>query len=167
MASSSPSSISRPFCFFAGAALGSACTFYFDPVRGRARRALTRDKAIRMINNSSRYTDRQLRNLSNRIQGTLARATSLLRAGETPDDETLVQRVRSEMGRKVKNPSLIEVTAVSGYVTLRGQVPLHELENLIYCVRRVRGVKHIDNELEVRESREGAQGLASDGRIYM
>lgn len=167
MASSKQSSISRPLCFLAGAAIGSACTFYFDPVRGRARRALTRDKTVRFINETSRYSDRQLRNLSNRIQGTLARANSLLRANEVPDDETLIQRVRSEMGRKVKNPGLIEVTAVSGFVTLKGQVPLHESEALIQCVRRVRGVKHIDNELEVRETRETPQGIAADGRVYM
>ncbi len=161
------SSISRPACFLAGAAIGSAYTFYFDPVRGRARRALTRDKLVRFAHDTSRYTDRQFRNLSNRLQGAIARASSLLRIDEVPDDETLVQRVRSEMGRKVKNPGLIEVTAVSGYVTLKGQVALHELEGLILCVRKVRGVHHIDNELETRESRESGVPLSSESRVYM
>jgi hypothetical protein len=49
----------------------------------------------------------------------------------------------------VSHPAAIEVDAADGCVHLSGPVLADEVEQLVECVRNVRGVRSIDNELEV------------------
>jgi osmotically-inducible protein OsmY len=67
-------------------------------------------------------------------------------------DETLVARVRSQLGHVISRPSLIEVSASEGNVALSGSISAEELNDLLTCVSRVRGVKEIENRLKVENS---------------
>ncbi|MGH7572321.1 MAG: SRPBCC family protein, partial [Gemmatimonadota bacterium] len=74
-------------------------------------------------------------------------------------DDVLAERVRSKMGRHVSHPGAIEVTARWGRVTLRGPILAHELEDLLSAVASVRGVRDIDDRLEVHRDPGDVPGL--------
>lgn len=151
----------------AGALVGSVLTFFFDPQKGRRRRALFMDQLVELRNDTIWYSGKQMRNLNNHVQGWIARLANLFRPEEIPDDETLVQRVRSVMGRKVRHPHSIHVTAENGRVTLRGLILADEVQEVFDCVRRVRGVTHVENELEVHSDPGNIPGLQGEGKAYL
>lgn len=150
-----------------GLAGGALMAFFFDPQKGRRRRALLRDQWVELRNDTLWYTGKQMRNLNNHVQGWIARVANFFKPEEIPDDETLVQRVRSVMGRKVRHPHSIEVIAENGRVTLRGLILADEVQEVFDCVRRVRGVTHVKNELEVHSEPGNIPGLQGEGKIYL
>ncbi len=154
----------KPKWFLTGAALGSGLMFYMDPVRGRARRAQVRDRLNRLSHDANRSYEKQLRQVKNNLRGLLAKGQALLQ-NEMVDDQTLMRRVRAEMGRKVRQAGRVEVGVHEGHVILRGEVAADELEVLVARIRRVRGVKHVEHELKLIE-RDG-DGVRGDGRVYM
>jgi uncharacterized membrane protein len=79
------------------------------------------------------------------------------------DDTTLVARVRSQMGRAVTHPHAIEVTAHQGYVTLRGPILAREVPRLLQRVQSVRGVRAVDNQLDVHQQADNIPGLQGEG----
>jgi len=135
--------------FLAGFGAGAVFAALADPRRGAARRAKLRDKAISLFHQAGREAVRQSRNLSRRAQGT---AYEVLHAGEQVDDDVLVERVRAQIGRPVSHARAIHVSAREGEVTLSGQILRSELEQLLYCVSRIRGVKAVHNALDVLET---------------
>ena len=66
-------------------------------------------------------------------------------------DEVLIDRVRSKIGRVVSHAGAVEVAATDGRVTLSGPVLVSEADKLMRGVRLVRGVKDVENQLEVHE----------------
>ena len=139
-------------------ALGAGLMYFLDPVQGRRRRALVCDQCASVLAQWSDALDKAARDLSNRTWGMVAEAQA---AGfEAPvDDDVLVARVRSKLGRAVSHPSAIDVTAHQGCVTLRGPILAHEVPQLLRTVRAVRGVCEIDNQLEVHEQADGIAAL--------
>src|SRR5262249_58637899 len=102
--------MNRPCAFRSGVALGAAGMYLFDPVQGRRRRAVLRDKFLHAGRQLTEAADTAARDLSQRARGVLAETRSLF-AGEPATDEVLVQRVRARMGRAVSHPRAISVTA--------------------------------------------------------
>jgi hypothetical protein len=136
-----------------GAALGATLMYLFDPDRGRYRRALVRDKATSGMGRLDDALQVALRDLRNRTVGIIAELNGWLTAGPVPDD-LLVDRVRSNIGRVVSHPKVIDVKVQDGFVTLSGPVLAHEHKPLYRCVASVRGVKGVDDRLEVHETAE-------------
>jgi osmotically-inducible protein OsmY len=132
--------------FFAGFGAGAVFAVLVDPRRGAGRRAKLRDKAVSLLHQASREAARQSRNLSQRAQGS---AYEFAHANEQVDDDVLVERVRAQLGRPVSHPRAIQVSARGGEVTLSGQVLRGEVDELLYRVGRIRGVKAVHNALEV------------------
>ena len=62
-------------------------------------------------------------------------------------DDRLVQRVRAALGRFTTHPKSIHVAAVRGHITLRGAVLAGERPDLVAAVRRVTGVRAVDDRL--------------------
>jgi hypothetical protein len=140
-------------------ALGCATMYLLDPQSGRRRRALIRDKFVRMFNwggEAWRDTSQYARD---KARGLYHEGRSMVAGEEEVSDDKLCARVRSEMGRGVGHPGSVEVTASNGTVTLRGPVLADEVKGLISCVRSVRGVKDVINQLEVHETAAGVPGL--------
>jgi CBS domain-containing protein/osmotically-inducible protein OsmY len=130
---------------------GVGLMYFLDPQRGRARRNYVRDKAEHLYHQTSDTFDKASRDLRNRASGAYAETRGRLTSEEYPDDETLVQRVRSKMGREVSHPRAIEVDAHDGEVTLRGPILADEVNRLVRCVTKVKGVRTVNNQLEVHE----------------
>jgi hypothetical protein len=127
--------MNKALLFGTGLSLGSAAMFLLDPDRGKRRRALVRDKFA----------------LATRKTGECMETTAIQSrfSSEQPDDSVLVDRVRSKLGRIVSHPSAIQVTAENGNVTLSGPVLADDVPHLLSCVSWTRGVKDVNNNLEV------------------
>jgi len=134
----------------AGVALGAGAglMYLFDADRGGRRRARLRDIATHTINKTGSAAGAASRDLTNRARGFAAQASSIFRGGDT-DDDTLVARVRSKMGRAVSHPGAIEVRAMNGLVRLSGDVLAQEVDTLLSCVRSAPGVRGLDNQLRI------------------
>lgn len=142
----------------AGAAMGAALMYLFDPDRGRRRRALIRDQMVsagHVIANDMSKTARYTRD---KLYGTVAQARSSMRT-DHPSDNVLRARVRSAIGRATSHPSSIEVEAHDGTVYVRGPVLENEVDTLLDTIRSVRGVREVQEDLDVHRSRGETPGL--------
>ena len=145
-----------------GAGIGAAFAYFFDPQQGRRRRSLMRDQFARAMSKSNRAVDVGWRDLRHRVQGSLAEWEASLKEGDVPD-EVLVDRVRSRMGRYVSHPSSIGVAATGGRVILHGVVLQEEVPELLAAVRSVRGVRDVEDQLDVHASPDVSE-LQGNGR---
>ncbi|HYE36323.1 BON domain-containing protein [Methylocaldum sp.] len=136
-----------------GAALGATLMYLLDPDRGRYRRALVRDQAASGVHRLADAFEVALRDLRNRSVGVVSELNSWLTAGPAPD-EVLVDRIRSNIGRVVSHPKVIGVKVQDGFVTLSGPVLAHEHKAVYRCVLSTRGVRGVDDRLEVHETAE-------------
>ena len=139
--------MNRNAWFLTGFALGAVFMYAFDPDGGRRRRALARDKFVRLNHKTRDGLDAAARDLSNRAAGSFAEARRRFRPNQ-PDDDVLVERVRAALGRAVSHPRAIDVEACAGIVRLCGPILTHEVSPLLSAVESVPGVCHIDNQLE-------------------
>jgi hypothetical protein len=146
--------------FLAGAAVGAGIMYVLDPDTGRRRRSLAHDRLTRTRIKTRETASATARDLLNRSYGIMAVARSRLFESEV-DDEVLKQRVRSKFGYLVRNPSAVEVRTDSGRVTLSGSVRADEVDQLIAEVSAVRGVRQVENRLDVHREPGGVSQLQS------
>jgi uncharacterized membrane protein len=132
--------------------------YFFDPARGRRRRAGVRDRIVGAGYDVARELDKARRDLVNRSHGMAAAAKTVF-ADRRADDDLLALRVRSKVGRAVSHPHAIDVSAANGSVTLEGAVLRDELEALLHAVKSVPGVTGVVNKLEAHEDAEKIPGL--------
>ncbi|HLH43484.1 MAG TPA: SRPBCC family protein [Bryobacteraceae bacterium] len=142
----------------AGLAAGSIYMYFADPDRGRRRRALACDKARRAWRGFTDLTDKARRDAAHRAVGALAGVRALF-ADRSADNDVLVQRVRSGIGRVVSHPHAIEATAKGGSIVLTGDVLADEVDRLLRRVRRVPGVREVVNRLKIHERSEHISSL--------
>jgi osmotically-inducible protein OsmY len=129
---------------------GAAAMYYFDPQLGRRRRALLRDKMASRQRNIERYAWKSARRASDRVRGVAAEArASAVKPSEPIPDSQLAARVRSEMGRCVSRPGVVDVSVSNGHVRLGGQIPAHERRELIATVKAINGVNGVDDQMRV------------------
>jgi len=139
----------------AGAAVGVLAMFYLDPSQGKRRRALTRDKFTRVrklfTKDVPATLERRGRFFRGVARGVRHEAAEALINGHRPpvDDETLVDRVRSEALRDARyKAGEIHVEAHLGRVTLRGQIEQpDDIRTLVDRTRHVEGVAEVRSYL--------------------
>jgi hypothetical protein len=146
--------------FLSGAAFGAGMMYALDPDAGRRRRALTRDQLTKARIKTRETASATARDLLNRSYGIMAVARSRLFDTEV-DDEVLEQRVRSKFGYVVRNPSSLQARVDSGRVTLSGAVRADEVDQLIGEVSAVRGVRAVENHLDVHHEPGDVPALQS------
>lgn len=152
----------------AAALLGAIAVFLFDPVQGRRRRVLLRDKMIHRWHDLQWYGRKWMHHLRNLFFGLPYRARyALSREAAAPDDAVLVARVRSAMGRVLRHSGSIEVSAHNGEVTLRGPILAMEVRSLMRRVRGVRGVRAVVDHLDVHTVADHVPGLQGEGPLYL
>lgn len=151
---------SNPLTLLGGVGLGAGLMYLLDPDGGGRRRALARDKAVHGLKVSGQALRKTSLDLGNRTRGLVAQAGSRLRKGDA-EIQVLEARVRSELGRHASHPSAIQVQCEDDRVILSGSVLASELDKLLHQVKKVKGVHHVENRLEIRESDEGSNGRFS------
>jgi uncharacterized membrane protein len=155
--------MSRRLWLLSGIGIGAGLMYVFDPDKGNRRRALIRDRLVHIIHETRDALDKTERDMKNRAKGLAAELSHLFRP-EQVSDKALVERVRSKMGRVVSHPGSIMVTASNGVVTLSGPILKSEVDGLLSCVRRVRGVEAIVNQLEVYQQPGDIPGLQGQSK---
>lgn len=147
-----------------GVGLGAAAMFALDPRTGKRRRALARDKMVRLGNSVDEMVSEQLPRkvdyLSGVARGARYRATHVAqRNGEAlPDeDQFITDRVMSTVFRDPALPKGdINVNTVDQVVYLRGHVEdgrlVKEIEDRVRKVEGVREVINVINRPEVDPS---------------
>ncbi|HZT43304.1 MAG TPA: SRPBCC family protein [Chthonomonadaceae bacterium] len=147
-----------------GLGLGAGIMYFFDPDRGRRRRALVRDQAIATVNDLGDLVDKASRDMSNRAYGLVAELQAMW-TNEPVSDEVLVARVRAKIGHVVSHPGAIEVSARTGRVTLSGPILSYEVAPLMAALATVPGVIAVDNQLEPHASPENVPALQGWSRL--
>jgi hypothetical protein len=138
-------------------ALGATAMCLLDPASGGRRRALVRDKAVRAARSSREGLAAAGRDMSNRLGGARARLRS--HADERVDDETLVARVRSSLGRVVSHPRALDVSARDGRVTISGPILEREASRARRAAAKTRGVRGVDDRLDRHATAAGVPAL--------
>jgi osmotically-inducible protein OsmY len=93
-----------------------------------------------------------------KVEGAAAEAASRA-IPEQVDPEVLAARVRAEMGHHVSHARKIEVAVKNGLVTLSGMALASEVQPLLAAIKNVRGVRDVDNQLQVYDSEAELQAV--------
>jgi gas vesicle protein len=147
-----------------GVGVGAAIAYMLDPNRGRRRRALVADQVRRASGKTRDAIDATMRDMTNRAVG-IAAATRARLAHDDVDDATLIERVRATLGRVCSHSRAIDVEVDDGNVTLRGPRLRNELDTVLGGVAAVRGVRSVNNELELHVSAEGVPSLQGSSNV--
>jgi osmotically-inducible protein OsmY len=135
--------VGRLFQLAAAFAAGAAAMYLLDPVTGRRRRAMARDKAVAAGHDVQAFAHDTARHASDRLRGAVAQA----RADAPADDQRLLERIRSQLGHLVAQPGKVDVQVSGGRVTLRGSASTSEMDALVAAVSGMVGVERVDNQL--------------------
>lgn len=139
-----------------GVGVGAGLMYVLDPARGRRRRAMLQDHTTHFVRTARIKLDKKARYFGKRVRGLFAEAGGALRR-DAVTDEVLAERVRAQLGHAVSRPRDVEVLADEGRVTLRGVVRLKDTERLLRRVARVRGVRGVECQLNVKGRRESCE----------
>jgi len=133
------------------AAAAAAAAYLFDPDRGRSRRARLSDQAAARARDVSEAVKAKVEYQKGVAKGVVHEVTEPFRPEKEYDDQTLLQKVRSEaLGRWPWSDS-IEIDITDGNVTINGTVETpSDRERLLDLIRDVDGVGMVDDRLEVR-----------------
>lgn len=103
------------------ATLGACAAYYFDPERGRGRRAQARDQLGAVLRRRQRQVEAKQRYEAGIEQGAAAQAAG---AGEfvPEDDIDIVHAAKAALARLQADTSDVRVDVVDGVATLRGEV---------------------------------------------
>jgi hypothetical protein len=149
-----------------GASLGVGLMYFFDPDRGRRRRALMRDQGHRWSRKTRRFAASTTRDVQNRMIGMGASVRSWIQPGAPVSDEVLAERIRAKLGLSSRHPSAIDVHVTEGVVTLTGPVLEDEFDCISHAIARIPGVAQVFNRLERHRSPEHVPELqgTTDGK---
>jgi hypothetical protein len=133
---------------FAAAGIGAAAAFFLDPVSGKRRRSVTKDWVGARFRGAGRRTARLAGGVGARAAGLRQRVDHIGDEHLPENDETLAQKVKSEVFQELDVPSgQINVNAEKGVVILRGAVTrptqIVEIEKRTWEVGGVRGVDNL------------------------
>src|SRR5690606_10683042 len=125
--------------------------------------ALVRDRLVHTRHKARHGVGVVGRDLRNRTIGKTAIVRSIFDSSPV-DDSVLEDRVRAALGRVVTHPASIDVAARDGVVTLAGPILADEVPQLLESVRAVRGVRDIEDRLEVHTEPGRIPGLQGEAR---
>lgn len=129
---------------------GAGLMYFLDPNMGRRRRSLLQDKLTKLSNMMGDRAEAVAHTTADNVRGSAAEIGQQFRSDDV-DDETLVARVRSEMGRYVSHPGAVEVSANAGVVTLSGNILSQEMQPFVAKVKSMPGVQRVENNLQMHE----------------
>jgi gas vesicle protein len=131
-------------------AMGVGLMYLMDPKQGQARRSWLMDKMASTVRQTGSSFYRTGKDLANRAKGVAHETGSRISSGGPVASETLLARVRSEMGHWAFDTSQVHVICdANGAVTLTGSIPAAESGQLISAVEAMPGVYLVINRLDV------------------
>lgn len=122
--------------------------YLLDPVKGRGRRTVARDRVLRLLRRGGKSAGATARDSVHRLRGVVTESIHRVRHDE-PSNDILKERVRSVLGHVCSHPHGVCVEVSNGQVRLTGKVLHFEADNLLWRVSRVFGVRSIDNRLDL------------------
>lgn len=137
------------FRLAAAFAAGAAVMYYLDPIAGRRRRALVRDKGLSGAHDVQAFARSKARHAGDRVHGAVARLRTSLSAAPVADAQ-LRERIRARLGRVLSQPGAVSVQVVDGYVLLSGSAAPAEIDDLLDTVATMRGVEALEHDLTVQ-----------------
>lgn len=140
-------------------ALGAGLMYLLDAERGRQRRARFQQTGTSLWQRLTTTLRQSGQHLGNKTRGMFFEARRRVQSTETPSDDVLIARVRSQIGHVISHPGAIGVHAHQGQVTLSGPVPRDEVDKLLKTVAGVMGVHKVVNQLEVHDQTDTISGL--------
>jgi hypothetical protein len=146
----------------AGVGLGAGLMFLLDPNAGRRRRKRARDRLVHASRRLTAASGAIARDLGHRTAAVPAKVRGLFR--RSAPDEIVEERIRSALGRVCSHPGAIDVICDGGRVQLSGAILERERRAVVATVRRVRGVKAVDDLLEPHPSAEQVPDLQGASR---
>ena len=148
-----------------GMIFGAVAMYVFDEHRGAKRRAQVRDKLVHAARVVTRGVSKRSRDVAHRIGGSVAEIRSSIKDKwlVTPD-EILMDRVRAHLGHVVSHPSLLEIRALRGCVLVTGTVMPEEVEKIDARLKKIRGVREYDLDLERRSDLQQVSGRKGSRR---
>jgi hypothetical protein len=138
-------------CIASSLVTGSV-VYFMDPERGRRRRHMARDQVMARMRRLGRAMRGTWRGATAETYGVSHRIVHLVpRTTEVVDDETLRQRVESQLFRDRHIPKGdLNISCEHGMVILRGELDTHmDIAQLEDRVRRTPGVRGVQNLLHV------------------
>ncbi len=154
------SNVNEALTVLGAAGLGMLAMYLFDPEVGKRRRALATDKLRSARVQFGHMADTASRDTLNRSRGMLARLRSRMNREEQVSGQRLTERVRARIGRVVSNPRALDVHADdAGHVVLEGPALASEMSRLMAAVWGVRGVRSVEDHLQIYEHPAGVSAL--------
>jgi hypothetical protein len=133
--------------------MGGLLSYFMDPTSGRRRRNTARDRMLARMRRMGRRIRSMWRGATAETYGMSHRMVHLVpRSTDVADDETLRQRIESQLFRDRHLPKGdLNITCEHGMVILRGELetPM-EIAQLAERVRRMPGVRGVHNLLHPR-----------------
>jgi uncharacterized membrane protein len=145
-----------------GVLVGASLMYFFDPRRGRARRARVAALASHLRRLEQKLVGKATRDAAHRARGLVQRVARARGGAPRPDDAVLEARIRARLGRVVSHPSAIQLAVRRGIVTLRGAVLDQEAGRAIRSLRRVPGVRDLVDRMD-RHPSPDAPALRGQG----
>lgn len=133
-----------------GALTGAGATWLFDADNGRRRRALVKDKSQRAWHVLADGVTVGFWDLRHILEGRVAELRAAARH-EKVGDRVIRARMRAELGRHVSHPHALEIDVEDGMARLHGPILRSEVDPMLDALLSVRGVRGLENHLEVYE----------------
>src|SRR5215207_1443719 len=141
--------------------LGAGLMYFLDPQHGERRREMVRNRANQFVNDMDNSIDTAVQDARNRTRGVLSEMTARLSEEGIPD-WILEERVRSSLGRTARYTRGINVRAEGGRIYLTGPVLREDQDNFLKAAVRTRGVRGVEDQLQVFDSPHDIPSLQSE-----
>jgi osmotically-inducible protein OsmY len=136
------------FRFLLGGIVGALLLYFLDPQGGNRRRNLLVDKAGSLTGTATKSAGGLAQDVTNRAQGLVTEKIPHKHDNTNPDNNTLQDRVESELFR---DPTLgrdkIVINVIEdGIVQIRGQLASQaEIQSVVARVKAIRDVKGVES----------------------
>lgn len=137
--------------FLLGAVVGAMLGYLLDPDRGRSRRARLADQTAAGARDVTEAVKTGVEYQKGVMKGVVHDLTETMRSEGTFDDETLMQKVRSEaVGRLDGSTARLEIDISNGEVRLSGSLAsADDRDRLLELILQVEGVSGIDDQTRI------------------
>ena len=141
-----------------GIALTAGAVYFFDPVSGRRRRVIVRDRCAQAARKLDRGTRDARHEAAHRLEGLTTRTKARFTRDQA-SDKAVRKHVLAALEEATTFPQAIDLTVDDGHVVLRGDVLAHEHQRVLDEVREIYGVRIITDHLTVLEGWEAVKSL--------